>query len=677
MSVLNIGMNDISDHDRAMKDKLANAHIAALQEQLSKKAEELQEINKNHNDSLRKPTHPDKGLIQLVDQNTRIAQLEDDIKAQSSLTTKEKMSFQNAEQTLAGARATIKEREMDIKELELKLDDLSRLSDEHRNKSDKLTKEKSMLEIRVKELQATSITAPPVTPLPRRRRSPSPSPASDQLQALKHELTEIRSIVQEKEAGALAANHKASRAHEAQVRLENEKAALEKKLTREITALKVALQEKEDEMRSHDTLFVAEARHREQELEERIESDDNRIRSLQSELKMAENSLRNLTNELEQSRTRNVELFVENERVSKELKEAQRAAEDKPRNGNTTVIDDEAATHLQRLLSATSRLRAERDTLRTERDDLHGRLEFLQAESKFKIEAMHAAFVTPSTHSFAEHHTASFPAGSSPSDSPEKVSKLHRLTLATMAFATAVQHLDTEARVLALRASTAESCCVDLEIQLTKSQIDVAESHHKLRQMAVESNVESLAESSRANDELRLQLDVKSSQLAQAIAATKGAEDAQEFYKRQYDDVESQRSSLALEVTNLTNELSAVRNDVKMAEDKYTELQRHQFDTMSKTDRMRLLQNELKEERGRVERRDEHIKMLQHDIARMETTVVLHEERLNEMTAEFDSMAAAKEAMVEDCAEARDARDNALLRLEQMEVVLEAHVEEG
>jgi hypothetical protein len=65
--------------------------------------------------------------------------------------------------------------------------------------------------------------------------------------------------------------------------------------------------------------------------------------------------------------------------------------------------------------------------------------------------------------------------------------------------------------------------------------------------------------------------------------------------------------------------------------------------------------------------RTEQIKIHQHDIKRPETNLRLQEERLGEMTTEFEMMAAQKDAMVEDCADAREARHEALIRVERLE----------
>jgi hypothetical protein len=50
----------------------------------------------------------------------------------------------------------------------------------------------------------------------------------------------------------------------------------------------------------------------------------------------------------------------------------------------------------------------------------------------------------------------------------------------------------------------------------------------------------------------------------------------------------------------------------------------------------------------------------------------LQEERLSGMTTELEMMAAQKDAMVEDCTNAGEARDEALIRVERLEEELES-----
>ncbi|KIL71508.1 hypothetical protein M378DRAFT_174770 [Amanita muscaria Koide BX008] len=141
---------------------------------------------------------------------------------------------------------------------------------------------------------------------------------------------------------------------------------------------------------------------------------------------------------------------------------------------------------------------------------------------------------------------------------------------------------------------------------------------------------------------------------------------------RTLENVESERDSLSLQVTNLTSELQSVQQELRAAENRYSSLQFQQLSAMSTTEASRVLRDQLKEMEMRVARRTEQIGIHQHDIRRLETNLRLQEERLSEMTAELDTLAAQKDAMVEDCADAREARDAALSRVEALEMDLEA-----
>ncbi|KAG5638395.1 hypothetical protein H0H81_000291 [Sphagnurus paluster] len=163
----------------------------------------------------------------------------------------------------------------------------------------------------------------------------------------------------------------------------------------------------------------------------------------------------------------------------------------------------------------------------------------------------------------------------------------------------------------------------------------------------------------------------------EAEASAKEAEASRDYLKRQLDNVDSERGSLNLQLANLETELSTTRDSLKEAESRYSDLQFHQLDMMSETDATRMLQRELMEERERVGRRDDFIRMLQHDIQRMETNLRLQEERLGEMALEMEILSAAKDAMVDDCADAREARDGAIARLEILEVEMETRSEEA
>lgn len=73
----------------------------------------------------------------------------------------------------------------------------------------------------------------------------------------------------------------------------------------------------------------------------------------------------------------------------------------------------------------------------------------------------------------------------------------------------------------------------------------------------------------------------------------------------------------------------------------------------------------------RVLRRTEQIGILQHDSKRIETNLRLAEDTIMELTGDLDDMKRERACLVDDCAQARKDRDNALHRLDEMEVEVE------
>ena len=88
---------------------------------------------------------------------------------------------------------------------------------------------------------------------------------------------------------------------------------------------------------------------------------------------------------------------------------------------------------------------------------------------------------------------------------------------------------------------------------------------------------------------------------------------------------------------------------------------------MSATQVNRKLKEQIEELEGRVARRTEQIGIHQHDIKRLETNLRLQEDRIAEMTTELEVAMSEKESMVEDCADAREARDRTLKKAEDLE----------
>ena len=140
---------------------------------------------------------------------------------------------------------------------------------------------------------------------------------------------------------------------------------------------------------------------------------------------------------------------------------------------------------------------------------------------------------------------------------------------------------------------------------------------------------------------------------------------------RTLEVVESDRDSLALQVANLTVDLEAAQNELTSAEERYNALQADQLSTMSSSEATHALRNQIVELEDRVLRRNEQIGIHQHDIRRLETNLKLQEETIGEMKLEFETLTTQNEAMLEDCADAREIRNEALSRVESLEEEVE------
>jgi chromosome segregation ATPase len=141
---------------------------------------------------------------------------------------------------------------------------------------------------------------------------------------------------------------------------------------------------------------------------------------------------------------------------------------------------------------------------------------------------------------------------------------------------------------------------------------------------------------------------------------------------RSLEDAETERNSLKVEVVNLQNDMALAQEELKQAEQRYSDIQNQQLSSMSTTQVNRKLKEQIEELEGRVARRTEQIGIHQHDIKRLETNLRLQEDRIAEMTTELEVAMSEKESMVEDCADAREARDRTLKKAEDLEEAMEA-----
>ena len=340
-------------------------------------------------------------------------------------------------------------------------------------------------------------------------------------------------------------------------------------------------------------------------------------------------------------------------------------------------------SHIERLLVTVDRLRGERDSLRRD-------VQFLESESRFAIEALEAKLS-------ASISTASNETVASLGQMKYEMDELHAQLGATrqrsQAFLSAknaeIQRLGLHVRGLAVVVASQSHQVPEpsFEADLKASQAHAQDARDALKDLEERYDVTVLCLEAVTSqrDDLLSQLRDKDRYEKEVDFLRQAEEDARQELDElihqvselnaHIDDIESERDSLTLQVTNLMTDLQNVQDELTNAESRYTNLQFHQLSTMTSNEATRTLRDHIEELEHRVMRRTEQIGIHQHDIKRMETNLRLQEERLGEMTAELETLAAQKDAMVEDCADAREARDQALAQVEALEEELEASSE--
>lgn len=191
----------------------------------------------------------------------------------------------NVELAATSSREAIKAKELEVKELQAFLDTTSRTSDENNKRAAKLAREKSTLEARVRELEAERNKVLPNPPAHRRAVSQprSSSASDDRIKFLEKELDEIRSTFSQTEASLRSTSQKLAQTQDDLIRIENEKTALEKRMSFQFNDLKASLEDKEAELQLYQK--QAGDGSREDELIKRIEEDEAKITTLESILR--------------------------------------------------------------------------------------------------------------------------------------------------------------------------------------------------------------------------------------------------------------------------------------------------------------------------------------------------------------------------------------------------------
>jgi len=231
-----------------------------------------------------------------------------------------------------------------MRQLEGTLERISHTSDEHNTRGAKLEREKAMLEIRVRELEANlrDVAQPMPTTTPARRTAAARGRSSSlsnfqnfQITTLEQDLVEARASLVKKNADLSALSQKLSQVQEDLIKADNEKVAMQRKWSSQVQELEASLEDKEEELG-----YLREEQgdgSREEALLRRIEEDDAKIAALERMLRGAEDSqqLKERTQQLEaqlkeerwrlaSSEENQIELVREKEAALDELQECRR-----------------------------------------------------------------------------------------------------------------------------------------------------------------------------------------------------------------------------------------------------------------------------------------------------------------------------------------------------------------
>ncbi|KAH7886046.1 hypothetical protein F5I97DRAFT_1809487 [Phlebopus sp. FC_14] len=345
------------------------------------------------------------------------------------------------------------------------------------------------------------------------------------------------------------------------------------------------------------------------------------------------------------------------------------------------------ARHVETLLQAI-------DRLRNERDELKSALEFSEIEYRITTESFQARFAALS--SAASEHSGQLIA--SPA-SKIHTSRLKHLTICANAFSLVIGNLQSRLEGSEGRLSSAFVDLASTESRLRealqlveqqKESFDASEQERKKLLCKLDALSQELSESEQQRNHALLQIADMENKVASLMECNphpafthaepqeslEVVEERLAALSQSYQDIELERESLRLQVTNLQTDLVGAQDELVDAQDRYTVLRSQQFSDMSGAEATRALKNRIQELELHILQRSKDINDQQHDIRRLETNLKLQEERIAEMTPELDLLAAQKEAMVEDCAEARVARDEAMKKVEAMEDHVERLEEE-
>jgi myosin protein heavy chain len=191
---------------------------------------------------------------------------------------------QNLESTLASAHQQVKEKDLEARGLQATLESVSHQSDGLKTTSSKLQQEKNILEIRVRELEASiqhSNTRQP-SPVRKRSRQHRSSSLSEFVDSsLQKELDTCRVSLAKKEADLLSANEKLTALQKDLLILGNGKVAMQRTLELRLKSMEESLHDTEEELQFLKMQQGGDGSSREEELLRRIDEDQAKISALE------------------------------------------------------------------------------------------------------------------------------------------------------------------------------------------------------------------------------------------------------------------------------------------------------------------------------------------------------------------------------------------------------------
>ncbi|KAJ4485742.1 hypothetical protein J3R30DRAFT_1399269 [Lentinula aciculospora] len=529
---------------------------------------------------------------------------------------------------------------------------------------------------------------------------------------MENELAELHATLVSRDAEMRTIQTRLEVAQRDALKANNEKMASEARLNSRMTCMESEIAEREEELQYLREQGGSGGLEREEELLKRIDEDEAKIQALErligdahdvpllkENLEDCEEKLRMELSRASELEDRSIELVQEKEEILDELEDARdRITELETQNRELSTnlgrssfpshLNEEAVINMEKLLGAVERLRGERDSLRRD-------MQFLDMESKFTIAALEAKVASlSSTHttydaSFddnriipsilitpSEGETLSQNSTISTASEGQR-KEIERLRGLVLGCSLVISQVETNRKELEGQRDAMHFTCEEKSngLALAESQLHDAESRLtttiQLLEETTSQRNDTMSRLTAIDTEWRTKLEAANTEQQESKTAVDHLNAQLDEISRMLEAVTSERDSLYVQVTNLNSDITSAREELTEAESRYTQLQFHQLSDMPSTQATKTLRSQIEDLEGRIMRRTEQIGIHQHDIRRLETNLRLQEERLTEMTSEMEMIVAQKDAMVEDCADAREQRDEALSNVERLEEEVE------